>query len=679
MKSRWDEADAAAAVARYGAQGVGEDLALRTYSARLLGGDPTLVLHGGGNTSVKTTARDLFGDPVDVICVKGSGWDLGAIEPPGHPAVRLEPLRRLRALERLSDEDMVNAQRQNLLDSAAPNPSVETLLHAFMGAKFIDHTHSVDVLAIADQPDAAELARTIWGGKVALVPYVMPGFALAKLAAEILEANPGVEGLVLLKHGVFSFGDTARESYERMIALVSAAQAYLARAGRARAPALAPGPRLALTASQALPIFRGALARAAGAAWPARWIADLRADETVMTLAADARLADWAGRGVATPDHVIRTKRHPLVLPAPTTDAKAWGEATDAALARYIQDYLAYFEGNNRAVGGVKKQLDPLPRVAVIPGLGLIGLGKTSAEAAVTADVAQSWADTLVKAESIGRFEPVDEAQTFEMEYWSLEQAKLGKAAEKRLERHVVVVTGGAGAIGAATAAAFAAEGAEVAVLDLDVSGVQAGKRVLAVACDVTDPASVAAAFDAVCVRFGGIDIVVSNAGAATTGMIADMDDATLRASFELNFFGHQSVAQKAVAVMKAQGLGGALLFNVSKQAINPGPDFGAYGTSKAALLALVRQYALEHGADGIRANALNPDRIRSGLLTDRMIASRAGSRGLSEADYMAGNLLHAEVTAQDVAQAFVFTALMTRTTGAVITVDGGNVAAMLR
>ena len=678
MKSRWDEADAAAAVARYGAQGVGEDLALRTYSARLLGGDPTLVLHGGGNTSVKTTARDLFGDPVDVICVKGSGWDLGAIEPPGHPAVRLEPLRRLRALERLSDEDMVNAQRQNLLDSAAPNPSVETLLHAFMPAKFIDHTHSVDVLAIADQPNAAELAATIWGGKVALVPYVMPGFALAKLAAEILEANPGVEGLVLLKHGVFSFGDTARESYERMIALVSAAQDHLARNGKTPAPVPATTPTL--TAAQALPILRGALARAASAGgWPARWITDLRAGETVMTLAGSPRLAEWAGRGVATPDHVIRTKRHPLVLPAPGPDAKAWATAADAALNAYVQAYRAYFERNNRAVGGIKTQLDPLPRVAIIPGLGLVGLGKTAVDAAVTADVAQSWAATLLKAESIGRFEPVDEAQTFEMEYWSLEQAKLGKAAEKRLERQVVVVTGGAGAIGAATAAAFAAEGAEVAMLDLDVSGVRAGKRILAMACDVTDPASVAAAFDAVCARFGGVDIVVSNAGSATTGMIADMDDATLRASFDLNFFGHQTVAQHAVAVMKAQGLGGALLFNVSKQAINPGPDFGAYGTSKAALLALVRQYALEHGADGIRANALNPDRIRSGLLTDQMIASRAGSRGLSEADYMAGNLLHAEVTAQDVAQAFVFTALMTKTTGAVITVDGGNVAAMLR
>jgi len=682
MKSRWDQAEADAAVARYGAQGVAEDLALRTYSARLLGGDPSLVLHGGGNTSVKTVAHDLFGDPVEVLCVKGSGWDLGNIEPPGHPAVRIEPLRRLRALERLSDEDMVNAQRQNLLDSAAPNPSVETLLHAFMPAKFIDHTHSVDVLAIADQPNAAEIAAEVWGGKVALVPYVMPGFALAKLAAEILEAHPGVEGLVLLKHGVFSFGETARESYERMIALVTAAEDYLA--AKCRPPIATTTSTSPLSAAGALPILRGALARLAGARWPARWVADLRAGPAALAVANARQLEDWAGRGVATPDHVIRTKRHPLVLPAPGPDAAVWKTAVDDAVARYVSAYEAYFARNNAAVGGIKTQLDPLPRVVAIPGLGLVGLGKTAAEAAVTADVAENWAATLLKAESIGRFEPVDEAQTFEMEYWSLEQAKLGKAAEKRLERQVVVVTGGAGAIGAATAAAFAAEGADVAVLDLDgdaakAAAARAGKRALGLACDVTDAASVRAAFDAVCARFGGVDIAVSNAGAATTGMMAQMDDATLRASFDLNFFAHQAVAKAAVKVMKSQGFGGCLLFNVSKQAVNPGPDFGAYGTSKAALMALVRQYALEHGADGVRVNALNPDRIRSGLLTEQMIASRAGSRGVSEAAYMAGNLLGQEVTAQDVAQAFVFAALMAKTTGAVITVDGGNVAAMMR
>jgi NAD(P)-dependent dehydrogenase (short-subunit alcohol dehydrogenase family) len=290
----------------------------------------------------------------------------------------------------------------------------------------------------------------------------------------------------------------------------------------------------------------------------------------------------------------------------------------------------------------------------------------------------------LLAAERAGRFTPLGEGDTFDMEYWSLEQAKLGKSARGRLESCVVVITGGGGAIGAATARAFAREGAQIAVLDKsEDAAVTAAQSIdaqaLALVCDVTDPASVEDAFAAVCRRFGGVDVVVSNAGAATTGMIADLPAADLRASFELNFFAHQAIAQAAVRIMRAQNMGGVLLFNASKQALNPGADFGAYGAAKAALLALVRQYALEHGADGIRVNAVNPDRIRSGLLTKAMIASRAAARGVDEATYMAGNLLGEEVTAEDVAQAFVFAALMRRTTGAVITVDGGNVAAMVR
>jgi rhamnose utilization protein RhaD (predicted bifunctional aldolase and dehydrogenase)/NAD(P)-dependent dehydrogenase (short-subunit alcohol dehydrogenase family) len=679
MRSLWDEAAARAAVERYGEAGVSEDLALRTYSARLLGADPALVLHGGGNTSVKTTERDLFGEPVEVLRVKGSGWDLATIEPPGHPAVRLAPLLRLRALERLPDEDMVNAQRQNLLDTAAPNPSVETLLHAFIPEKFIDHTHAVALLALADQPDAARVIEAVYGPRVACVPYVMPGFELAKQAALAFESRADLEGLVLIKHGLFSFGATARESYERMIALVSLAEDFIARRPAIRVTA----PPKAAPSAEVLPELRGVLGRAAGKG-AAHWILDLRATPETLTVAGDARLAEWARRGVATPDHVIRTKRHPLVLPAPDANLAAWRETAEAALSAYISDYQAYFARNAAGAAQPKTMLDPLPRVIAIPGLGLIGAGRTATEAAVAADLAQSWATTLLAAEAIGRFEPIGEADTFDMEYWSLEQAKLGKGARRRLEGRVVVVTGAAGAIGAATAKAFAAEGAEVALLDRDGDGVQTvaaaiGKRALGLACDVTEPAEVERAFAAVSARFGGVDIVVSNAGVAITGMMAQISDEALRASFELNFHAHQSVARAALKRLTAQRLGGVLLFNVSKQAVNPGPDFGAYGTSKAALLALVRQYALEHGAEGVRVNALNPDRIRSGLLTNEMIASRAASRGVNEADYMAGNLLRAEVTAEDVAQAFVFAALMEKTTGAVITVDGGNVPAMMR
>ena len=692
VQHRWSDTDAREAIERYGAQGVSEDLALRTYSARLLGADPELVLHGGGNTSVKTTVHGLLGEPIRVLCVKGSGWDLGTIEPPGHPAVRLEPLQALRALDALSDEDMVAAQRQNLIDPAAPNPSVEALLHAFLPHTFVDHTHSIALLALADQPDAAEVCRQVYGDRVVLVPYVMPGFALAKAAALAYEqaaaAGSEPEGMVLLQHGLFSFGATAEQSYTRMIELVRQAEERLSRGERSlHAVAV---PERPATAAALLPVLRGALGRAAEAAGArCHWILALRDTALARAVSDDARLPEWAGRGVATPDHVIRTKARPLVLPPPPAAGDgpalaAWSRALEQALDTYIAEYRAYFQRRNAAAGGGRKPLDPLPRVVAIPGLGLIGVGKSAAEAATVADIAEAWAQTLLAAEAIGRFAPVNEADTFAMEYWSLEQAKLGKAAEKPLARQVVLVTGGAGAIGAATARAFAAAGAEVAVLDLEREAAEAvaaacGRHALGLAGDVTDPAAVKAAIASVAAHFGGLDIVVSNAGAAWTGPMATLADADLRASFELNFFAHQSVAQAALAVLHSQRLGGQLLFNVSKQALNPGPNFGAYGVSKAALLALVRQYALEEGEAGVRVNAINADRIRSGLLDDSMIRERSAARGISEELYMAGNLLGAEVRASDVADAFVALARLERTTGAVLTVDGGNVAAMVR
>ncbi|MBI1206999.1 MAG: bifunctional aldolase/short-chain dehydrogenase [Azospirillum sp.] len=688
MDSRWSGRDADSVIARYAERGVNRDLALRVYTSRLLGQDPRLVLHGGGNTSVKTVATDLLGDRVEVLCVKGSGWDMAAIEPAGLPAVRLAPLLRLRGRDALSDEDMVNLQRLNLLDSAAPNPSVETLLHAFLPHRFIDHTHAVAVLAVTDQPDGEARIRDLYGDRVAVVPYIMPGFALAKAAAAAYEASPGVDGMILLKHGIFSFGDDARDAYERMIALVSRAEDYLSRGRLSRGErtlvsAVLPE-RLAAVAAVA-PVVRGALALPEGAGAFRRWVLEFRNDAAVMGFINGRDLARYAQAGVATPDHVIRTKGKPLLLAAPAADDFAGFAATvRTALADYHAAYQGYFARNNARQTVPKKPLDPVPRVVLVPGLGLFGVGKSAEEASVAADIAEAAITTITDAEVIGRFESIGEADLFDMEYWSLEQAKLGRAVEKPLARQVVAITGGAGAIGRATAAAFLREGAEVALLDLDGAAVAAaaqglGKRVLGLTCDVTDAASVRAGFDRICQRFGGLDIVVSNAGAAWQGKIGDLPDELLRRSFELNFFAHQTVAQNAVRVMRAQGTGGCLLFNVSKQAVNPGPDFGAYGLPKAATLFLSRQYALDHGGEGIRANAVNADRIRSGLLTEAMIAERSRARGLDEAGYMTGNLLGREVTAEDVAQAFVHQALALKTTAGVTTVDGGNIAAALR
>jgi rhamnose utilization protein RhaD (predicted bifunctional aldolase and dehydrogenase)/NAD(P)-dependent dehydrogenase (short-subunit alcohol dehydrogenase family) len=685
MKSAWVDADAQALVERYAQQGIGEDLALRVYTTRLLGRDPKLVLHGGGNTSVKTRVIDLLGEETDVLCVKGSGWDMGQIEPAGMPAVRLAPLHKLRSLAALSDEDMVRIQRANLIDPMAPNPSVETLLHAFVPAKFVDHTHSTAVLSLVDQPNGADLCAEVYDGRLGIVPYLMPGFALAKESARVHDAAPAVEGLILIKHGIFTFGASAREAYERMIEMVSLAEARLMR-GRKTVFAPIRLPQRSASYAEVAPIVRGACslkdAKIEGA-WR-RLVLERRSSSAILDFVNGAEVARYSQAGVVTPDHTIRTKNWPLVLAAPE-DSKldAFKSATGAAAQAFAAAYRDYFERNNARCGG-KRMLDPLPRVVLVPGLGLIGLGRSKKDARVAADLAEAAIETIADAEAIGRFESISEADMFDVEYWSLEQAKLGKEPEKPLAGQIAVVTGAAGAIGRATARAFAAAGAEVALLDIDANAAQArareiGGAALALSCDVTDAAAVRAAFDKVVETFGGVDIVVSNAGAAWQGRIGEVDEAILRQSFELNFFAHQHVAQNAVRVMLAQGTGGALLFNVSKQAVNPGANFGPYGLPKAATLFLVRQYALDYGGDGIRANAVNADRIRSGLLTPEMIAQRAKARGLSEQDYMAGNLLGREVTADDVAQAFLHQALELKTSGNVTTVDGGNIAAALR
>jgi rhamnulose-1-phosphate aldolase/alcohol dehydrogenase len=684
MQSRWSDSDAKAAVEKYTAQGHGAEMALRVYTTRLLGGDPALVLHGGGNTSVKIKARDIFGDEIDVLCVKGSGWDMGKIEPPGLPAVRLEPIKRLYHLDKLSDEDMVNVQRLNLLDSAAPNPSVETLFHAFLPHKFVDHTHANAVVALTDQPNGEDLAREVYGGRCVVLPYIMPGFGLAKAMKDAFDKSPTVDGIVLLKHGIFSMGENAREAYERMIALVTMAEHRLAKNRRnvfvpAKLPASLAAP------AEVAPILRGLVAEPVDARDGAyrRMVFAFRSSPAILNFVNGEEIQRYSQAGTVTPDHVIRTKPKPLIVPAPEAGKiDAFKAAAKAALEAYARDYRAYYSRNNARFGGKKKVLDPIPRLVLVPGLGLFAMGASAKDAAVAGDLAECMVDVIAAAEAIGTFQPVGEADLFDVEYWSLEQAKLGKGTEKPLARQIAAVTGGGSGIGAATAAAFAREGAEVAVLDRDEDAARAVSAKIggfAVACDVTDAASVRRAFDAVALRFGGVDIAVSNAGAAWQGRIGDVDDKLLRQSFELNFFGHQAVAQNAVRLMRAQGTGGCLLFNVSKQAVNPGKDFGPYGLPKAALLFLLRQYALDHGGDGIRSNGVNADRVRTGLLTDAMVKSRSAARGLSEHDYMAGNLLKREVKAEDVAQAFVALALANKTTGAVLTVDGGNIEAALR
>src|ERR1700681_2602537 len=425
MKSAFVERDAQAIVDRYARQGIGPDLALRIYTTRLLGREPKLVLHGGGNTSVKTKLRDLLGEEVEVLCVKGSGGDMAAIEPGGLPAVRLDRLRKLRARSALSDEDMVRVQRENLLDPMAPNPSVETLLHAFLPHKFVDHTHSTAVLSLIDQPDGAALCAETYDGRMALVPYVMPGFALAKLAADIYESAPAVEGLILHKHGIFTFGETAEEAYARMIEMVTRAEERLAR-NRSAVFETAHLPQAVAPLAVVAPILRGICSakdeRSEGA-WR-RLILESRATPAILTFVNGMEVARYSQAGVVTPDHTIRTKNWPVLLRAPE-DGKmdSFKRSAQKSVLGFVERYKDYFTRNNIHVGSIKRMLDPLPRVALVPGLGLFGLGRTKKDAKIAADIAEAAIATITDAEAIGRFESISEADMFDMEYWSFERS----------------------------------------------------------------------------------------------------------------------------------------------------------------------------------------------------------------------------------------------------------------
>ncbi len=676
MKNLYSEPEAKKFVSRYRRQKCDADLALRLYTSQLLGADRNLVRHGGGNTPLKTSTKPLGRRVIRAMHIKGSGWNLDQIEPAGLPLVDLGQLQDLENLTELSDADMLTTLRAALIDPSAPSPSVETLLHAFLPHKYIDHTHADAVLALTNQPGGEALCKEVFGERLVVLPYAMSGFDLAKRAAFALRDRPKAHGLIVLKHGIFTFGDTAKQAYGRMIRFVTLAERRIKK-GRKKIVA-AKLATSALSVAELAPMLRGAVSEPDGDGDFARMVLDFRTSREIRKFVDGANLARYGQAGPVTPDHVIWTKPRPLILkPA----LRSPGQVT-RAVDDYAAAYEAYFRRHNRRHKGSKTARDLMPRVALAPGKGLFGIGRSALEAKIAADLAETNAAIILAAETLGRYAPASEADLFDIEYWTPEAAKLGAGFEPVLGGQIVLVTGGGSGIGRATAELFAANGAAVAILDLDQDGatdVAGDIDGVGIGCDVTRPDQVRAAFDQVAGRFGGVDIVVSNAGAAWQGEIGTVSDEVLRQSFELNFFAHQTVAQNAVRIMRAQGLGGCLLFNTSKQAVNPGADFGPYGLPKAATLFLVRQYAVDHGKDGIRSNGVNADRVRSGLLTDKMIKSRAKARNLSAADYLAGNLLGEEVTADDVAQAFLDLALARKTTAAILTVDGGNIAAALR
>ena len=677
MKNNWSNNESRKYISKYKKLGHSEDLALRVYTSRLLGRNSELVLHGGGNTSVKTTIKDIDGKNYDVLCVKGSGWDMAEIEPEGLPAVKLKPLLSLKNKKYLSDEDMVAYQKRNLIDIKSPNPSVETFLHAFLPFKFVDHTHSDAIMNVTNRPDGLKFSKKIFGKKVSIVPYVMPGFGLAKKINEVYSMNPNIDCLILMNHGIFTFANNAKEAYSLMIKYVSKAEKAVKKLKVKKIKQIN-NFSTRFDVGEVAPILRGLLSEQKDQ----KFIVNYRINNKLKYFINGQNIKNYSSKGTATPDHVIRVKPFPLIItPKKNSTLKEFELTAKKAFDNYRKKYIRYFNTNKKKVKEKKVMLDTSPRVILVQNIGLFSVGNSLNAAKIAGDLTETNARVISSVEETSRYKFIPEKDLFDVEYWSLEQAKIQKT-KKILEGNIVVITGSTGRIGFETYKLFKSYGAEVILLDYNldkIKSLQSKIKELCIHCDVRNKKSVKSAFKKICEKYGGIDILISNAGTAVGGSIAEVDDRILRQSFEDNFFSHQNCASEAIKIMKKQNINGCILFNISKQSVNPGKNFGPYGLPKSALLSLCKQYAVDYGSYGIRSNGINADRIRSGLLNDSMIKNRAKARELTEDDYMKGNLLLDEVKAEDVAKAFFHLAVSKKTTGAVLTVDGGNIAASLR
>ena len=651
MQSLWNDQEAAT----FGTDLLGQ----RVYTSRLLGRNPALVLHGGGNTSVKVTEQDFFGDPVDLCFVKGSGWDLATIERAGFSPVRMEALLKMSKLPTMSDEDMVLQQRAAMTDPNAPAASIEAILHAILPFKFVDHSHANAISALTCNADGEARVKEIYGKRVIIVPYVMPGFILAKTIADLIAGRDlrqeGIQGMVLLKHGLFTFDDDARKSYELHIEMVTMAEDYLAKKGAKAATAAATEDLMAFAK------LRQAVSKRRG--FPQ--IARLNASPEAVGYSNLANVADFGTRGPLTPDHSIRTKRAPAFI----------GPDLDASVQQFADDYAAYF---NRHANG-QTMLDPAPRFAIWPNNGVVSFGDTLKDAKIVADIAESTAATVQLGESVGGWEPLPEKDIFEIEYWDLEQAKLRKGPARKVHQgKVALVTGCAAGIGFAIAESLAEQGAQVVGLDIDKDIPDIMKKIggIGIVVNLTEDKPVQDAIDFTVREFGGIDIVVSNAGIFPKN---DHLDAMAQGDWDrtimINLTSHQKLMNKVIPFVK-QGIDASIIFVGSRNFKAPGPGASAYSCSKAALTQLCRVAALELAPHKIRVNIVHPDAVfDTKLWTPEALQKSATRYGMTIEEYKTKNLMKVEIKSKDIGNmvSAMASPLFAKVTGAQIPVDGGN------
>ncbi len=635
-----------------------DPLQLRVYTSRLLGRSEDLVLHGGGNTSVKATQQNIFGEEEDILYVKGSGWDLATIEAPGFAPVKLDALKAMASLDHMSDLEMVRYQRMAMTDPAAPNPSVEAILHAIIPYKFVDHTHADAVVTISNTPDGRRRIEELYGKDMLIVPYVMPGFILAKAIFDMTKDLDwdSIGGMILMNHGVFTFDDDAKRSYEKMIEIVTQAEDYLASHGQ-QADQATPDPFDALAMAK--------LRKAVGEVWDAPILQRLDASPTSVSFSNLPNVAALISRGPLTPDHIIRTKQSPLLL----------GDDHDADLANFVQRYHEYYQAHNQG----ETELDAAPRWVVWPGHGTISLGPSVKHLRIIEDISRHTKQAIRHAEAMGGWKALPAADLFEMEYWSLEQAKLKRAPKpKPMQGKIAMVTGAAGGIGKACVGRLVQEGAVVTAIDINPSILETFPQqgVLPLTCDVTDTAQLAHCLEQTVKTFGGLDMLVLNAGIfPPSSTIADMPDDTWQHSLNINVTSQQKLLQLAVPYLE-QGFESAVVIVGSKNVPAPGPGASAYSVAKAGVTQLGRVAAMELGGKGIRVNILHPNAVYdTAIWTDEVLSARAKHYGLTVQEYKTNNVLRVEVTSHDVAALAVAMLSPTfgKVTGAQIPIDGGN------
>jgi rhamnulose-1-phosphate aldolase/alcohol dehydrogenase len=679
MRSRWDDAAAKNL----------DGLDLLVYASRLIGAETSLVVWGGGNTSIKRAEHDFRGRETRVLRVKGSGSDLKTIEKKHFPGVRMDDILALLEQADMGDQEMVDYLAHALQEPASPRPSIETLLHGFLPAEAVIHTHADAIVSLTNNDRAADVLRQVYGGEVVALPYRRPGFLISREVAETFEHHPKAKALLLEKHGTISWGATVKEAYLSTVELISRAEEAIAHQakGRARfggaAVAAASSEERRRVALAVAPALRGLVGR------ERRSVMVFDDAPDVLEFACSNEGAALSTVGPATPDHTIYTKRLPCFAPVgDPRDPAAVTAAVKASVDRFVADYAAYFNAHN--TGGAALT-DPFPRVITVAGLGMFTTGKDRRTAGIVNDIYRHTISVLGAATSFGTYVSLTAKEAFDVEYWPLELYKLSQApAEKELARRIALVTGGASGIGRAAALRLAAEGAHVIVADLDAAGAlkvadevvaTAGAgRGIGLAMDVASEASVRAGFEEAVLAYGGLDIVVSNAGIAHSSPVDQMSLADWERSFAVNSTGHFLVAREGMRVLKAQGLGGAFVFVATKNVMSPGKDFAAYSAAKAAEAQLAKVLALEGGPHRIRSNIVNPDAVfrDSKLWSEEVRRERARAQGITveqlEDFYRKRNILAAPILPEDVAEAVLFLASdrSAKTTGCTITVDGG-------